>query len=612
MRVQRPTRWSRPVFAWGASLLLAACASSGGSGGGAEVPGGEWLRHVAPFPVTGPDGTVFPEPFLGGFNVPRPQFVDIDGDGDDDLMAQEFTGSVMYFEHVDGGGYEWRTDRYQDLEVGEWYRFVDFDFDGDVDLLAEEPFSYIRYYRNDGGPSEPRFTLVADTLRDTAGDPIFADRQSIPNASDLDCDGAIDLLVGRLSGTISHFEMDGTGLGGAPRFRLVTDRFEDIEIVTQLGSAHGANTMALGDVDSDGDEDLFWGDFFEQGLLYIENQGGCAAPSFRAEPTRFPLDEPLLTSGYNAPTVGDPDADGDIDLLVGVLGGAYNPNTTLVENLFWLEHGADGGFQARTARFIATVDVGSESVPVPVDLDGDGDVDLLVGNRIQPDDPQNGGVHQFVNRGTPTSPAFEQDGVLEGVGTGYHRIPAFGDLDGDGDLDAVVGTWDDELLFYRNVANGAGIELELVDPTAATLTRGRNASPALGDVDGDGDLDLVVGESSGQLAYYRNDGGPGGPRFTLVADGWLDIDVGRRSFPVLEDLDGDGDLDLLVGSEDEGVRVYMNVGTRTEPDFAATASTLPLATFGFAAPAFADLDGDGDQDLVLGGAAGGLRYFERR
>jgi hypothetical protein len=596
-----------------ATVAVAAACATGGPGGGAEGLGGEWVRRLAPFPVVGADGAAYDEPFLGGFNVPRPQLVDIDGDGDDDLFVQESTGSVMLFERLPGDSprYAWRTDSYRDLDVGEWYRFVDLDLDGDLDLLAEEPYSYIRYYRNEGTTIEPRFTLLADTLRTVDGEPLFSDRQSIPNATDLDCDGAVDLLVGRLVGTISHFEQEGTDTRGAPRFRLLTDRFQDIEIVARFGSAHGANTMALGDLDGDGDDDLFWGDFFEAGVLFIENTGSCGGPVLRGDPVPFPAEAPLITSGYNAPTLGDPDGDGDADLLVGVLGGAFNPNSTSVENLHWVEQDADGRFRDRTSRFIRTVDVGHESVPVPVDLDGDGDLDLLVGNRIQPDDPQNGALHRFVNRGAPDAPTLVEDGLLEGVGSGYHRMPAFGDLDGDGDLDAVVGTWLDRLSFYRNVATGGGVDLQLADSAAATLTRGRNATPALGDIDGDGDLDLVVGESSGQLSYFRNDGGPAAPRFVLESDEWLGIDVDRRSFPVLEDLDGDGDLDLLVGSQAEGVRVFVNEGTATDPAFVESAP-LPVAVFGFAAPAFADFDGDGDRDLLLGGGAGGLRYFERR
>jgi len=595
-------------------VLACGCAPGGPTAAPAQPATADWARRVAPFPVSGPDGVAYAQPFLGGFNQPRPQLVDIDGDGDDDLFVQEATGSVMFFENVGGAParHVWRTDAYQGLEVGEWYRFVDMDGDGDLDLLAEEPFSYIRYYRNDGGASAPRFTLAADTLRDASGQPLFSDRQNIPNATDLDCDGSMDLLIGRLVGTISHYEEDGGGAADAPGFHLVTDRFEDIEIVAQFGSAHGANTMALGDIDRDGDQDLFWGDFFEAGLLLIENRGTCANPDLAGEPRRFPLSGPLITSGYNAPTIGDADGDGDMDLLVGVLGGAFNPNTTTVENLHWLEQEGDGSFRDRTSRFVGTLDVGSESVPVVVDLDGDGLLDLLVSNKITPDDPQNGAVHRFVNAGSEGAPELVWDGLLAGLGGGYHVVPAFGDLDGDGDADAIVGTWDDALAYYRNDAPDGAVRLTLVDSAVVTLPRGRNAAPALGDLDADGDLDLVVGESSGELSYFRNDGTSASPRFTLVSDAWEGIDAGRRSFPVLEDLDGDGDLDLLVGSEGDGVRLFINEGAPAEPSFTETPGGLPVPTFGYAAPALADLDGDGDRDLLLGGTGGGLWYFERR
>jgi hypothetical protein len=190
-------------------------------------------------------------------------------------------------------------------------------------------------------------------------------------------------------------------------------------------------------------------------------------------------------------------------------------------------------------------------------------------------------------------------------------VPAFGDLDGDGDLDVVLGTWQDQLRLYTNGSTTGGIELSLSDSAVVTITRGRNATPALGDVDGDGDLDLFVGESSGTLNFYENTGTRGAPVFTLVSEEFGGFDVGRRSLPVLHDLDGDDDLDLLVGSESEGVRVFRNDGTPTTPAF-VDAGPLGVGNFGFAAPAFADLDGDGRTDLVLGGTRGGLWFFEGR
>jgi hypothetical protein len=135
--------------------------------------------------------------------------------------------------------------------------------------------------------------------------------------------------------------------------------------------------------------------------------------------------------------------------------------------------------------------------------------------------------------------------------------------------------------------------------------------PALGDLDADGDLDLVVGESSGWLNYYRNTGNRRRPEFTLVSDEFGGMKVGRRSAPLLLDWDGDGDLDLLVGSELDGLVLFSNVGNRQEPRFERAKVALPEVP-ALAAPAAGDFDGDGDQDLVVGNVGGGLVYLEAR
>ncbi len=574
---------------------------------------GLFERQVAPFRVQDAQGVDYDHPFLGGFNVPRPQLVDIDGDGDVDLFTQELTGRVMFFERTTregGGSWVWRSDQFHELAVGEWYRFVDIDLDGDADLFTEEPFSYIRFYRNEGTKERPAFALVVDTLRDVNGEPIFSDRQNIPNFTDIDCDGVLDLFIGRLVGTVIHYAGTGLGPDGAPRFRFVTDRFQNIEIISQFGTMHGANTMAFVDIDADGDQDFFWGDFFDATLLFIENTGSCEVPSLRGQPQPFPQSNPIETSGYNAPAFGDLDGDGDLDLLVGVLGGAFNANRTAVDNFYHLEQGPVGQFVERTRRFLRTVDVGSESVPAAADLDGDGDPDLLLANKLDPQLLRTSQIYRFENIGTASTPVLRHGGALNLEGQ-YHYAPTFGDLDADGDVDMILGSWRASLEFHRNVGTRTAAQFVLEDSAMVTLTRGSNSTPALVDIDADGDLDLYVGEASGTINFYRNDGTPSSPMFKLVTDEFEGIDVGRRSFPTFTDLDNDGDQDLIIGTETGHLLVYQNVGSPVAPAFAPS-DTLDVRVPGFAAPAFVDMNADGQLDLIVGTVGGGLLYFQRR
>ncbi|MEM9996931.1 MAG: FG-GAP-like repeat-containing protein, partial [Bacteroidota bacterium] len=542
-------------------------------------------------------------------------------------------------------------------------RFADFDGDGDPDLLAEQRYSYVKAYLNEPSGGEARFRLATDTLRMTDGAPLFADRQNILNVTDLDCDDRLDLFLGRIDGTVSRFESTGTDDEGLPRFRLVTDRFEGIEIIGQIGetsqpgdkpapslpmpnvpganipggggsprgpmpggpipsdplpndplpggSMHGANTLAFADVDGDGDQDLLWGDFFEPSVLLIENQGTCERPNLRSVPQTFPPENPVSTTGYNAPAKGDLDGDGDLDLLVGVLGGAFNANRSAVDNLLYYEH-TDNGYQLQTERFLSMLDVGAESTPALGDLDGDGDLDLLIANKLDPADPETSRVVRFENIGRPGAPVFQLADTLS-LPVAYHYAPALGDLDGDGDLDVVLGTWRNRLVLYRNdpeAGDGAERFVLATDPLAQ-IDRGSNTVPALADLDGDGDLDLVVGESSGELNLFRNEGTPQAPRFVSVPEAFGDFDAGRRSAPTFTDLDGDGDPDLVVGSEADGFQVLRNEGPGAAPQF-TPAGTLDVLTPDLATPAFADLDGDGDLDLLTGGSSGGVVFFERR
>lgn len=590
-------------------VIISGCAvSNSATDTGGSSPQ-SYQQDVDPFPVYDEAGERLPFPFLGGFNAPRPQFVDIDDDGDPDLFVQENTDDLKYFELQKEGDefpLTWQTNKFQDLDIGEWFRFVDMDQDGDYDLLTEQPYSYIRYYRNEGTSQEPDFKLAADSLRDVNGEPIFSDRQNIPNVTDIDADGKLDLFIGRLEGTLTRYESVGRDENEIPQFELVTEFFEGIEIVKQFGTLHGANTMAFMDIDRDGDQDIFWGDFFEPSVLLLENTGDPANPEFQGEPRPFPPNDPVQTSGYNAPTLTDWGNDGDMDLFLGVLGGAYNANQTLGDNFYFYEQQSNGDFELQTRKFLNTIDVGNESIPATGDIDGDGDSDLLLANKIDPGPRNSSIVYIFENRGTQREPEFHQSGILD-LPDDYHYAPTLADLNGDGLDDLLLGRWRGEVAYYQNTGDG----FELVEETLLELPRGSNAVPELADLDGDGDMDLLLGQSGGGIAYFRNEGNTEEPDFKLVEDAFPGIEVRHRSVPALYDADGDGDLDLFLGSKVEGILFFRNTGDAGNPEFTKEQSPFSFTVTQFVAPLFADLDGDGVVELISGNKEGGIIYYEQ-
>jgi hypothetical protein len=571
-------------------------------------------RVVAPFSVLGPDGREYALPFVGGLDVPRPQFVDIDNDGDLDLFVQEYAGQLWFFENTGSAKaprFEWRTNNYQNIDIGEWYRFVDIDQDGLLDLICEKPFSNIHFYRNVGTKAAAKFEYV-DVLRDVEETPIFMDRQNIPWLVDLDCDKHLDLFVGRVEGTLARFEASAPG---STRFSFITENFEGIEIVGRIGDRptmrHGANAIAFADFDADGDFDLFWGDFFEPGVLLIENIGRtCSSPSFDVDPILLPWAAEQLTSGYNAPMPVDLDADGDMDFVMGVLGGAFNPVGTSADNLYYWERTGAEGFELRTKRLLGMIDLGSETVPAFGDLDGDGDLDMVVGNKIDPVAGDAGRLTTFINEGTSAAPRFRQTTSVPMAGA-YHLAPTLGDLDADGDLDMLLGTWNQDILFFRNDGTKATPKWVQDPDRTVALPRASNSIPVLVDIDGDGDLDIFAGAANGVVAFFRNTGSRREATFELVTERLDDVKAVRRSAPFLIDLDGDGLLDIVLGQEATPTLAFRNIGTKTEPKF------TPYADFALdlphvSTPRFVDLTGDGTLDVVSGSVSGGLVFLRAR
>jgi hypothetical protein len=347
-------------------------------------------------------------------------------------------------------------------------------------------------------------------------------------------------------------------------------------------------------------------------VLLIENVGRtCSSPSFQVDPIPLPFAKDARSSGYNTPAPVDLDGDGDLDFLMGVIGGAFNPIKTLEDNFLYWERVAKDAFELRTRRFLDMLDLGADAAPAVADVDADGDLDLLVGAKIDARTTGPGPLHLFRNDGTRTASRFRSAERLP-IGAAFNLMPALGDLDADGDLDLVLGTWNQDILVFRN--EGTPREPRWAQDERATIKppRASHLAPALGDLDGDGDLDLVAGQANGAVLFYRNTGSARRPQFTLVSERLDDIAAGRRSAPALVDVDADGLVDLVLGHEDAGALVvYRNVGTASGPRFARidTPPALALPLPPNSAPAFADVDGDGAADLFIGTTSGGIRFY---
>ena len=448
------------------------------------------------------------------------------------------------------------------------------------------------------GGELPTFTLQSGGALGEAD----AGLDATPTFADLDGDGDPDAFVGSESGFVLVYE--NTGTATSPIYR---GRFTDIFVLDGvIVPYHSAPAFA--DLDGDGDFDVFVG---ERGgaVVYFENRGTATAPTFARDDAANPL-AGVDVGSYAKPTFADIDGDGDLDAFVGTKGGKvqYFENTGTAVDPTFARDDVGNPFAAEEFEGFAA--------PALADLDGDGDLDALIGHCC-------GGGADLVyleNTGTAAAATFVRDDAANPFADEIDSpAPAFADLDSDGDLDVVVGEFFGRVFTYVNDCPGVTPTLTRLEPAnpLAGADVGSEAAPAVADLDGDGDLDALVGTNEGTVVFYANRGTAVAP--DLVRDDAgnpLDgEDVGSFAVPAVADLDGDGDLDAFVGTNAGTVLYFENRGTAIAPDLVRDDAGNPFAgeDVGFyAAPAFADLDGDGDLDAFVGNTGDAVVYYENR
>ena len=334
------------------------------------------------------------------------------------------------------------------------------------------------------------------------------------------------------------------------------------------------------------------------GVAFTACNGDSAAPS------------PALQAAASQPTGA---ATRSATLPAGV-------NTTFADRTTLRNFDYDFGFSTNMNVFVREFSGGAAAG----DIDGDGDIDVFIlRGDIRPNVLyRNENGVEFTSQASSAGLA----NTLSANMNGRHSGPTFGDLDGDGDLDLLIGGLEgDPLRLYIN--NGFGAFTDVTAGSGFDLAASQyTVSIAMGDYDADGDLDVAMSHwgtprnasSPGETeTLWRNDSGPSGLRFTptslaagvatnLALDrstGVLGADHDYSFSPSFADMDNDGDLDLVIVSDFRGSRIFMNQGDGT---FLLNPFS-PDDENGMGS-AIGDYDNDGDLDWFVSSINGNRLY----
>jgi hypothetical protein len=414
---------------------------------------------------------------------------------------------------------------------------------------------------------------------------------------DVDGDGGLDLACSNSDQWNTLYDSDGELLSTSPVWH------SDVE--------EPDGRVTLGDVDADGDLDLICVATYQRKKIYFNDNGVLSTT---------PKWESGSTGLAECSALGDVNNDGYPDLVCGSHGGEGSPNELYLSNhgvfppepdwvsepanptwkvalgdidgngfldlvcandrgissTLYLNH--DGIFETNPA-WTSVSGVGSWSVALG-DLDGDGDLDAVFGNR------------SITGGGAANTAYRNQGGLFEPEPYWSSAIAertmgvALGDVDGDGDLDLVCGNYGEPASLYLNHEGTLSL-----DPNWTSSRSDATQEVALGDVDGDGDLDLVCGNQGQSNTIYLNQSPP-----LASLPFWRSVPEDPTLGVALADVDGDGDLDLACANSGAKNTLYRNDGRTLAGDPDWTSAPVNPTN----AVTFADMDGDGDPDLVCG------------
>ena len=478
-----------------------------------------------------------------GIEKPNSLFVtDLDGDGNMDVIAASSTDyKIVWYKNIDDqGNYGLQQVIATVLYTTNVTDIIgaDIDGDGDIDVLSSSTGNNkIAWYENTDGLGNFGYQEI---ISSTTNNVISID------AVDIDGDGDLDILSKERYYLLWYENMDGLG------------SFGESNIITSI-DVNYSESLATADIDNDGDLDIVSNSSLGSDISWYENTNGLG--DFN--------EHVLSNTSFSSMQVADIDNDGDIDILASNFSSIH-----LFKNLDGL-----GNFENTQVDYLGS-GVGEIYLS---DFDEDGLVDIFLekANRVawykNIDGLGDFGEHQFVT----STEDFATELFVS-------------DVDNDGDKDVLfVSSRDDKVGWYNNT-NEQEVFWEFTPISFSYYDGGNEAS--LADLDGDGDLDILI--AGPELSWYENLDGQssfGYKQYVYISYQYISA---SSYFAETVDIDGDGDLDILSLTSQQGSIVwYENLDGQGNFGGAQSIDDINSITSNVRS---ADFDGDGDLDVVCG------------